>query len=96
MAITSASTITEIEADILDNGDYDLASSISKAKLFIHACRAWLVKRPRDMSHGSARLSYSVEQVTAMVDAASSWLQSQQDFSGATTGTSFADMSEPR
>jgi len=42
VAVTSASTDTEVEAAIEDNADYDLVASVSKAQLYIHAATcAW-------------------------------------------------------
>lgn len=96
VAVTSASTITEIEADIVDNGDYDLVGSTSKAKLFVHACRAWLVKQAQFQSHAGAVLSYSVDQVRQQLDAAIGWLKGRADFTAGQSeiGTSFVDLSE--
>lgn len=96
MAVTSASTISEIEADIVDNGDYDLVGSTSKAKLFVHACRAWLLKQAQTQSHAGALLSYSVDQVRHQLDAALGWLRGRADFTAGQgeIGTSFIDLSE--
>lgn len=96
MAVTSSSTIAQIEADILDNGDYDLVGSTSKAKLFVHACRAWLVKQPQFSGHAGAVLSYSMDQIREMLQTALNWLRGRDDFTAgqAEIGTAFVDLSE--
>ena len=46
MAPTSTSTFAEVAAQYDDNADYDLNGSVSQAKLFIHAARILIRRRP--------------------------------------------------
>ncbi|MEM6260149.1 MAG: hypothetical protein AAGI37_17880 [Planctomycetota bacterium] len=46
MAINGASTLADIKGQYLDNVDYEETASLSKARLFVSACRALLLKLP--------------------------------------------------
>ncbi len=92
VTITSSSTLAQIEADIVDNGDYDLTDSIAKAKLFVHACRAWLVKKPTASAQEQHRLQFDVDQVRRMCDEAMTWLRNHPDFTAGDGVTTLADL----
>lgn len=65
MAITSTSTIREIEAEILDNLDYERTESAAKAWAVVEATKAWLLKR-HSGSAESHSVTLNVEQVSEM------------------------------
>lgn len=70
MAITSASTIAEIEAEILDNLDYERTASAAKAWAVVEATNAWLLKQPQAASSESHSLTLNAVQVAAIRDQA--------------------------
>jgi len=57
MALSSTSTLAEVEAQYDDNADYAEVESVAKAKLYIHACRI-LLRRYRSSQSGG-RVSQS-------------------------------------
>lgn len=61
MAITSASTYAEIEAEYLDTLSYEREASVSKAYLHAEACRALRLRRPTTSVKGSNQVGFSSE-----------------------------------
>lgn len=73
--ITSSSTPADIEAAYLDNCTYEEDSSVAKAKAFISACKALILKRPSRISkQGGGDLTWDFETIKAELDAARTWL----------------------
>lgn len=77
MAITSASTLADIKGQYLDNADYEESASVSKAKLFITACRALLLKLPANTAGaGGGSIALSPQLIAAEMNQARAWLSS--------------------
>lgn len=73
MPLTADSTLAEIHAQYDDNADYDLTGSVSKAKLFIHACRLLLRRLTDSASKDGESFSVRYERIQKQLDEALSW-----------------------
>lgn len=71
-ALTGSSTDAAVWAQYDDNAAYDVDSSVSKAKLFIEACRVLLRRRPTRIGFGSRATEF--EAVQRALDDAREWL----------------------
>ena len=90
--LTSASTITAIEAAYLDNASYEEDASVAKAKAFVTACRFLLLKRPTESEFaGTSRMRWTPELWQQEMKAAQAWLPTQAGASGATDNVSHPD-----
>jgi hypothetical protein len=74
MALTSASTDAQVEAEYDDNADYDEDVSPSKAKLFIIACRYLLRRLASSIAKGGSALGYDRRLIQQELEAAKAWL----------------------
>jgi hypothetical protein len=77
MAITSSSTFADIQAQFIDNSAYDVNASVVECRLFIHACRVYLLKTPKRQRHGGAsgdETEMDPTLVKSMLDKAEAWL----------------------
>lgn len=78
MAISSASSITDIENAYLDNSDYEAQGSVVKCQAFLQACRALILRRPGE-SRRSARgsnfsVQFDMQIIKQQMDEARQWL----------------------
>ena len=60
MALTSASSYDDTEAQYRNNADYYVAGSASKARLFAEACRHLLLLLPSTSIKGANTVSFSM------------------------------------
>lgn len=56
-------SITDIENDLLEYSDYDMAGSVSRAKLYVVAARRWLALIAGSASNQSSSMQRNVAQV---------------------------------
>lgn len=91
MAITSSSTLTQIEAQYLDNASYAEDDSVAAGKLFIEACRAILLKKAKTSSGESFSMAFDLAAIRAELESARDWLNSHPDHTGGTGVTTFVD-----
>lgn len=89
MALTSASTLTEVQAQYDNNVSYDLNGSVSSCKLFIEAARL-LLRRLVDETQGAggARVRQERAVIQAELAAAKSWWMSNDPNAGTVSGAS--------
>ena len=59
MPITSASSLSDIEAAFIDNADYEAQTSVTKAQQFLLACRALLLRRPQSAKRATGTGTFS-------------------------------------
>ena len=76
--ITSASSLSDIEAAFIDNSNYESLGDVSMAHQFVVACRAMLLRRPmqarRATGVGSFSAQWDVAAIKAELDRARQWL----------------------
>lgn len=99
MPISADSTLPELHAAFENSADYDLVggvAGIAKAKDLIHSGRILLRRRKDEVGAGSDRIRFNNAQLQAAIDQAWSWLQSQDGFTAADMGISYADLRESR
>lgn len=72
--LSSSSTLTQIENAYLDNASYSEDKSLSKARVFITACRMLLFKLPSAQSKGANSLSYNRNLIQRELERAQEWL----------------------
>lgn len=97
--LTSASTLTEINAAYDDNATYDLDADTDKAKSFIQACR-FLLRRVADeiQAGGGERIQTKYEKIQAALDAALAWYRANSTtttdsrFDGSVTHVTFNEL----
>lgn len=78
--ISSSSTLDEIKAAYLDNATYDEESDAAKARAFIVACRALLLKLPKRARHGgSEEVELTPNEIRGQLEAAKRWLTVNAD-----------------
>jgi hypothetical protein len=66
--------IATIEQALLDNADYDVTSSVTKARLFVTAARRWLILSPQSSSNQSSSMSWDTATISDMMAAATSFI----------------------
>ncbi len=99
MALSSSSTPAEIEAQYLDNSNYDQPPNVPAAYAFAQACRCILLCRPSRIARGSGgggsqSLEYDLEQVRGELNRALLWLTHSPDAQAHTgADTAFPDFS---
>ena len=71
-ALSSSSTDAVVWAAYDDNAAYDVDESVTKAKLFIEACRILLRRRPNRVGVGPQSVDF--ESVRQELDDAKEWL----------------------
>lgn len=76
MALTSASTLVEVEAAYDDNASYEEDGSSAKCRAFITACLIWLRRAPREQGTREGNLTLSPDLVQKELTHARSWLAS--------------------
>lgn len=83
MALTSASTLAQVQAEYENNADYDSVASATKAKAFVVACRYLLGRLPSSMDHasGSGRqaIQRNLEVIQEQLKRAQAWVSSHGD-----------------
>lgn len=91
MALGSASTLEQIEAQYDDNASYDLNGSIASCKLFIEAARL-LLRRQADeiQGGGGSRVRQDRTVLERALDAAQRWWMASDPSAGRTGGASNA------
>ena len=95
MALTSASTLTEVQAQYDDNVSYDLNGSVSSCKLFIEAARL-LLRRLVDETQGAsgARVRQERAVIQAELAAAKTWWSSNAPNAGTVSGEASTGVKE--
>lgn len=73
-ALSSSSTDQEVWNAFDDNAAYDVDGSITKAKLFIEACRILLRRRPTEVSVGSESTAFDAVAIQKALEGAREWL----------------------
>ena len=96
MAISSSSTLTEIQAQMDDNCDYDLESSVAKVKLFIHACRMKLARLADEVEHAGERVKQEYRRLAELLGAAVRWWRSNDTAAATDSSVSFYDFGDLR
>ena len=85
-ALTSASTDAELWAAFENNADYDTSGDVSKAALFIQACRFILLRRPSKAGAGGQsgnNLEFAPGEYQSLLrDALAWWNANKTDSSG--------------
>ncbi len=74
MALTSSSTLSEVQAQYEDNASYDLNASVAECKLFIQAARILIRRTIDESAHGSTRMRESVSRLENELKKAEAWL----------------------
>jgi len=77
MTITSASTISEIVAEIVDNASYQENDSLTEAKAFVTACRVYLFKVPKRQKNRNSETEFDVKELRAEMNNAVAWLRTK-------------------
>jgi len=75
MALSSSSTLAEIQAQYDDNADYDVEGSTAKAKLFIEACRMLLRRMMEEVRKGGSSVRDAYQKIENQLDMAIEWWQ---------------------
>lgn len=95
MAITSSSTLEQIEADVIDNADYaeqsTASAGVTKAKAFLHAIRALMVRKPSEAQDGGQKSKFDFNALREMESSARAWLASN-DSSRSDAGVAYVDV----
>ncbi len=87
MALSSTSTLDEIIAAYVDNGDYDSPPvSVAKAHLFKHACRVLLLKMQKASSTDRVMVSLSPELVAKELEKVNQFISQMPDASTGAVG----------
>lgn len=89
MALTSASTLAEVQAQYDNNVSYDLNGSVSSCKLFIEAARL-LLRRLSDevQAGGGARIRQERAVIERELASAKNWWMSNDSSAGTVAGAS--------
>ena len=89
MALTSASTLAEVQAQYDDNVSYDLNGSVASCKLFIEAARL-LLRRLVDETQagGGARIRQERAVIERELASAKNWWMSSDPNAGTAGGAS--------
>jgi hypothetical protein len=67
--------LSDIKGQYLDNADYEETSSLSKARLFITACRALLLKLPTQTAGaGGGSIAFKPELIHEEMNRARAWV----------------------
>lgn len=82
MTLSSASNLSEIQAEFDDNAGYDLNGSVAECKAFILAGRLLLRRHADESSHEETRLVQKSETIREMLAAAETWLKANDDDAG--------------
>lgn len=75
MALTSASTRTEVIAQYRDNAAYDVNGSLAECRLFIEACRHWLILTADEVTHGGESIRDEAKKIQDELARAIAWLE---------------------
>lgn len=66
--------IATVEQTLLDNADYDVTSSVTKARAFVTAARQWLILSPQSSSNQSSSMSWDTATIRDMMAGANSFI----------------------
>jgi len=90
MALSSTSTLADVNAAYENNADYDLVESVTKAKDFVVACRFLLRRQPEESVSGNDRTREDYHKVQGQHDDALRWLRANDaSFKGSVPGEVF-------
>lgn len=94
MALTSASTLAEVQAQYDDNVSYDLNGSVSSCKLFIEAGRI-LLRRLADETQGAsgARVRQERAVIQSQLADATRWWMSNDSSAAISGGNGVKELS---
>lgn len=96
MALTSASTISDIVAAYVDNAAYDANASVSQAELFVNACRVLLVKRPKSVSHGGETIELDMAVMQEELKQGMRWLSGNRTVANGGAGVKHTSLEDFR
>jgi hypothetical protein len=65
--------IATVEQALLDNADYDVAGSVTKARAFVTAARQWLILSPQSSANQSSSMSWDTATIRDMMAAANTF-----------------------
>ena len=95
MAVTSASTLADVEAQFDDNADYDVALSSAKAQLFIQAGRILLRRYKSSASQRGTAFSRDIGSIEQQLADAVKWWRVSRASTGQ-RGVTLVDLRESR
>lgn len=98
LALSSASTLAEIQAAYDDNLDYDLSGDAAKCRQFIQACRMLIRRRPEETQNGTSRIRDDYHKLQVELTKAETWLAANDSTASTRAGTrvTHADFTEFR
>jgi hypothetical protein len=67
-------TLAEIESDMTEYADYDAVASVSRARLYVVACRRWIQLVAGSAGNQGSSLSRNVQQVHDMMKRAEEYI----------------------
>ena len=85
-SLSASSTLAEVKAAYDDNLDYDLVSSVDKAKNFIQAARMLLRRMAEEVAHGDDRIRDDYRKIAAELDKAENWWRASDATAAAAAG----------
>lgn len=91
-ALSSANTIAEIEAALMDNASFEEDGSLTKALAVITAGNLWLIKRPVSTSRDGDSITLNVHAVQALIDQARAFASAHPG--GSSGGVKFLGIGE--
>jgi hypothetical protein len=83
MAITSASTLAQVQAEYENNADFESPPSPAKAQAFIVACRYLLVRLPSNMDHASGSGRRAIQRNLEVIQGELEWARAWVATNGA-------------
>jgi hypothetical protein len=96
LAITSASTLSEIVDQYKDNVSYEEDGSVAKARLFVTACRALLGVRPSQFSANGYGNSFSATALQEEISQARKFINASATSSNGSGGVRYFDVGDFR
>jgi len=85
-SLTSASTLSQVEAAYIDNASYAEDGSVSKAKAFITACRILLLKIPKESSTPQSRGVFNTDLIQKEMEIAQAWVMASDTSDSSVNG----------
>lgn len=74
--VDSTTTVAGLATVYLDNLSYSTDGSVAKARAFIEACRALLLRRPQRAQVGTEEIEFDMRIIQAELLRAEAWLNS--------------------
>ena len=93
--MSTYTTVTAASAAVLLNMDFEEVASVSKAKAFISAAKAWLFLTPESASDSSSAVTVGRDQLRKDISRAQDYVDAFDIDSAAGSKVSYFDMSGP-